>query len=134
MRHAVLSACPLCSSCLGSCPDCAVCSNGFSPGTAHSCHSCAGKRSPAAHGIFFSVLVVASALVVLVVMDLLSLVNGSEDLGDKMKGSGWGSIVFRLTGAVPLACFKVVVVIWQIISQVRAVNFPRHTLCLLYCI
>lgn len=88
--------------------DCSVCSDGYTAEPGFSCVRC----SEHAGGV-------AVAAVLGVVALLGAVVMVSYILSGEVAGRGTG-IVARLTRFVPLQSVKIVVVAWQILTQVRA--------------
>jgi len=112
-------------------PDCAVCEQGFAPGIAYSCRECSGDTTGLAVG-----LAVAVALALLLVAGLLfsymcSTVHDETDEGMEIGRRSWKKkcLSFRstLVNMLPLRAIKIVVTVWQIISQVNERCCP-HTI------
>ena len=101
--------------------DCAACDEGYGSGFQYSCHSCQGSDSWAAIGGTVTVLVVAMFVVVLGVAYLV----GDVDRPISERTGTWERRVlsFRdgLVRAIPLTAIKIVLVSWQIITQVKPV-------------
>ena len=104
------------------CPDCSVCSKTYSASLGFACNKCSDN---AGGGI---ALVVSMGVVfVLAFAAFLSYMLSGET-----RGAGQ-SIVARVTRFFPLQSVKIVIVVWQILTQVRctATVFQRrwhHTL------
>lgn len=88
--------------------DCAVCSEQHTAQLSFTCKDC----SNSAGGIAVAVFLAAAALSVAVVV-VLYVVSG--EVGDKGH-----KVVGRLKRYVPLQSLKIVIVAWQILTQVRA--------------
>ena len=101
--------------------DCAACNKGYGSGFQYSCNSCQGSDKWASIGGAVAVLVVA---MVVVAMGLAHLV-GVVDRPISERSGMWERRVlnFRdgLVRAIPLTAIKIVLVTWQIITQVNFV-------------
>ena len=101
--------------------DCAACDEGYGSGFQYSCHSCQGSDKWAGIGGAVAVLVVAMAVVALGVAYLVGVV----DRPISERSGMWERRVlnFRdgLVSAIPLTAVKIVLVSWQIITQVKFV-------------
>lgn len=103
--------------------DCAICADGYAPGVAYSCHECSGSRSRLALG--FTIFLSLSFIVIvgLLFSHLRSVVHeGSEQDTGVARGfwrqKHWYCQTF-LVKMLPLTAIKIVVTVWQIISQVQ---------------
>lgn len=99
--------------------DCAVCTDGYSPGYFHSCKSCEGDSRRSA---LYAVSAVGAAVLLAVVFVTAKLVSAVETTpSDKtpsrwqQRRSVWQS---RMKKMLPLTAIKIVVVVWQIVTQV----------------
>ena len=102
--------------------DCAVCDEGYDSGFQYSCHSCQGSDKSAAIGKAIAVLVIVMFVVALGVTYLVDVVD--QPISERR--GRWERRVssFRdgLVRAIPLTAIKIVLVCWQIISQVKLVT------------
>lgn len=87
--------------------DCAICSDGYTAGLGFACDKC----SNTAGGIVLAVFFVVIALVVVVSIACYLIFYEHE--------RGRQGLVERMARYVPLQSLKVVIVSWQIITQVR---------------
>ena len=87
--------------------DCSVCSKDYSPGLGRTCTKCSDSKV----GIVLAIVLGAlgAAVGVIVTTHLLS---------EMKEGTGRG-IVDRITRIIPLHTLKIVVVAWQILTQVN---------------
>lgn len=88
-----------------------MCSEGYSERLGFSCSRCAENS---AGGI--AVAVFLSAAIVVLAVAVVSYGTSGKAGGD----AGRGTAVERLTRYIPLQSVKIVIVAWQIITQVRA--------------
>ena len=91
-------------------PDCSVCSKSYSPGLNFVCQKC----SDSTNGIAVTVVIIA--LVIAFGLTIFSYLVSAE-----VGGAGRG-IVDRVTRWVPMQSIKIIVVAWQILTQVRGDN------------
>ena len=102
--------------------DCAVCIEGYKPGFQYSCHSCQGSDKWAAIGGAVTMLVVVVSVVVFGVAYLV----GVEDRPISQRSGMWKRRIsnFRdgLIRIIPLTAVKIVLVSWQIITQVNLLH------------
>lgn len=91
--------------------DCAVCSDGYAPQLGFTCTKCLDAASGAVLASFVLVAIAFAAVAV------ASYVMSGERPG-KRRG-----VVERVARFVPLQSIKIVVVSWQILTQVRAAHF-----------
>lgn len=100
--------------------DCAVCNDNYALGYAHTCRSCGGDNKTRAIGGASVVIVVSLAVVALVISRLVAVVDVSG--GAKALGP-WGRRMAHwrahLRKTFPLNAVKIVVVVWQIVTQVN---------------
>ena len=89
------------------CPDCSVCSKRFTASLGFACNKCSDN---AAGGI-------ALAVAMVVVFLLASVAFLSYMLSGEMEGVNQG-IAARVTRFIPLQSVKIVIVVWQILTQV----------------
>ena len=90
-----------------------MCEEGYAPGVAFSCSSCSDGRSLIATAVALSL--VAVALVVAIILDLTAVVAVAASPTSR---NGCGAGYRRLKAAIPFQSLKIVVVSWQIITQV----------------
>ncbi|CAN0056334.1 unnamed protein product, partial [Scytosiphon promiscuus] len=109
-------------------PYCAVCTAGYSPGYAHTCKSCLGDSKRRALGIIASIATVALVALAFLVAKLVSVVETGPPVKAQsrwqQKCSVWQQ---RMRNTVPLTAVKIVVVVWQIVTQysdVAGVQYP----------
>ena len=102
--------------------DCAVCAETFSPGIAYSCRECSEDAMRSAKGLALAAGV-ATVLVVTILLQHLSKVVDDET-GEGADGQQ-GLVVRKcalfqdvMAKVIPLSAMKIVVVVWQIVSQV----------------
>ena len=105
--------------------DCAVCDEGYGSGFQYSCHSCQRSDKWAAIGGASAVLVIVIFMVALGVTYLVGVV----DRPIPERRGRWERRLsnFRdgLVRAIPLTAIKIILVSWQIVSQVN--NFTHLT-------
>ena len=101
--------------------DCAACAEGYVSGFQYSCHSCQGSDKWTAIGGALAVLVVVMFVVVFGVAFLVAVI----DRPTSGRNGKWERRVSNLRNglvrAIPLTAIKIVVVSWQIITQVKFV-------------
>lgn len=106
--------------------DCAVCEEGYASGVTYSCHACFDWRSLSA-GIAVAGTVIILLIVFFIVSDLMQAVGGEGADALSSGGAGrfdtpWKGVLFScrnyIVNAVPLTAVKIVVVVWQIVTQV----------------
>ncbi|CAM9183884.1 unnamed protein product, partial [Ectocarpus sp. 12 AP-2014] len=111
-------------------PYCAVCAAGYSPGYSRTCKSCMGDSKKSALVFAAAIGALALAAVVALVSRLVSVVEvGPRQQQQGSKGwrrtcSAWQA---RVRQTVPLTAVKIVVVVWQIVTQysdVAGVEYP----------
>ena len=102
--------------------DCAACDEGYGSGFLYSCHSCQESDKWVGIGGAVAVLVVAMVVFTLGVTYLVGVV----DRPISERGGMWERRIlnFRdgLVRAIPLTAIKIVLVLWQIITQVKFVG------------
>ncbi|CAM9835821.1 unnamed protein product, partial [Ectocarpus sp. 12 AP-2014] len=109
-------------------PYCAVCTAGFSPGYFHSCKSCEGDSRRRAFYVVSAVGALVLLAVVLLAAKLVSVVETTPSSKApsrwQQKRSVWQA---RMKKILPLTAIKIVVVVWQIVTQysdVAGVEYP----------
>ncbi|CBJ31472.1 conserved unknown protein [Ectocarpus siliculosus] len=109
-------------------PYCAVCTAGFSPGYFHSCKSCMGDSRRRAFYVVSAVGVLVLLAVVFMAAKLVSVVETTPSSKApsrwQQKRSVWQA---RMKKILPLTAIKIVVVVWQIVTQysdVAGVEYP----------
>ena len=105
--------------------DCAVCDGGYSSSLAHTCTLCSSSRRQGLMAASVLAALVATSAVVAAFRYLLS-VNLDE--------RGIDGFHRRVLQAFPLQAFKIIIVVWQILTQVggpdRFWSFAEyHILC-----
>lgn len=110
------------------CADCAVCEDGYAPGTAYICRKCSGSSMGSAMGVAAAALAVTLLVVAVVASDLVRVVDGNgENSRNEERGAraalsrGFARCYTFSARAFPLTTVKIIVVVWQIITQVSAV-------------
>lgn len=88
------------------CTDCSVCSDGYAAGAHNTCAECSDNAGAVV------LLVVLALLLILVVVTFLYYLVSTEMEGDER------GLLARLTKLIPLQSFKIVIVTWQILTQV----------------
>ena len=98
--------------------DCAVCEKDYAPGFQYSCRSCKGLDKWSAMGTAVALIIVVLIGVIFVLVDLVRVVDSSTIERGKLERR---ALLFRdrLVKALPLTAIKIIVVTWQIITQVR---------------
>ena len=103
-------------------PDCAVCTEGFSPGYAHTCKSCLGDSKRRALAVISAIALLALVAATFLVAKLVSVVETGPPSGEDKEQSHWQRRCSlwqaRMRKTVPLTAVKIVVVVWQIVTQV----------------
>lgn len=94
-----------------------MCDKGYAPGFAKSCSDCAGDEKNIALGFFITVTVLASVVVGFVIVDLVRVLDDSRVVSDRHDTLCW-ALVATLTDAAPLTGVKILVVVWQMVTQV----------------
>lgn len=100
--------------------DCAVCAAGYSPGYSRTCKSCMGDSKKSALAIAAVIGALALAVVVALVARLVSVVEVGppQQQGSKKWRRTCSAWQARVRQTVPLTAVKIVVVVWQIVTQV----------------
>lgn len=102
-----------------------MCSDGYTPQLGGTCSKCADEAS----GVVLVAVVFLVALVLAVAV--VSYVLSGES-GGRMSG-----VVARVTQFIPLQSVKIVIVAWQILTQVRATltcpKLAMHSRCARVC-
>lgn len=103
--------------------DCAVCAEGYAPSIAYGCYKCSGASLGSSVGLVLAGMLVTIGVAV-VLSDLVGVVdaNGSAQEGEQGPRGFWrwrlSSGYTFLTKIFSITSIKIVVVVWQIISQV----------------
>lgn len=103
--------------------DCAVCAEHFSARIGYSCEECSERTRRLAVGLVVAALVVVLLAAALVLKDLGSALK--DDTGEGMDvrrglvARKCSMFMGSLMKVLPLRAIKIVVVVWQIVSQVR---------------
>lgn len=108
--------------------DCAVCAGNFSSGFLYSCHSCSERSKTLTLGLGTTVATFTLFIVGVVVHELVRKVDCVTE--GRPGGTGrWSgsrpSCLASLSKAFPRTAVKIVVVVWQISTQVRCLHFQR---------
>ena len=90
--------------------DCAICSDGYTEGLGFTCNKCSNTSA----GVALMVVVFAVIIVVIVFL-VLYLISGELELTRR-------GFVKRLLRYIPLQSIKIIIVAWQILTQVRPVT------------
>ncbi|CAM9428829.1 unnamed protein product [Scytosiphon promiscuus] len=105
-------------------PYCAVCADGYAPGTAYICSECSGSSMESAVGVAATALAVILLVVAIVVSDLVQIVDGNGNNQQSEEGGARGALTRGFARcyafsarAFPLTSVKIIVVVWQIITQ-----------------
>eukprot|EP00903_Cladosiphon_okamuranus_P014374 g13345.t1 len=99
-------------------PYCAVCETGYSPSLAHTCTRCSSSRR---HGLVAAAGIVALVAVVAVVAIFKFLLSAEDE--ERNAGCFHG----RVVRAIPVQALKIIVVVWQILTQfadAASVTYP----------
>ena len=101
--------------------DCAACDEGYASGFQYKCHSCQGSDKWPAIGGAVAVLVVTISAVALILAYLVSVVE--RPIPERRGKWEIRALNFRdrLVRVIPLTAIKIVLVSWQIITQVKHV-------------
>lgn len=103
---------------------CAVCADTHAPGFGFSCHECEGAVGESAKAIAGVAIGVVAISVALILMDFTRRVGGEggddiEEGGPRTCKRDISAIVSRIVKSLPMTAIKTVIVVWQIITQVR---------------
>ncbi|CAN0186921.1 unnamed protein product, partial [Scytosiphon promiscuus] len=90
-------------------PYCAVCEAGYSPSLGHSCTRCSSSRRQG----LVAAAVIAALVAVFAVVTIFKFLL-STDVGEE---GNIGSFRRRVLRAVPVQALKIIVVVWQILTQ-----------------
>lgn len=104
---------PTCNSLLLASPDCAVCASGYTAGISHTCYACDGATAAAAKAAAITLMLI-SALVLLSAYKYLT----SAGTSDVPEQSSLHACLSRIKQAFPLQAVKILIVAWQIITEV----------------
>lgn len=106
--------------------DCAVCNEGYAPGSGRRCHACSEENAGFALGVSTTVLLLVVFVVVSVVSYLLQMVgDGPHDALDQPRRWWRGKRCFvrrPLVESLPLSTIRIVVVVLQIVIQVSNIE------------
>lgn len=98
---------------------CAECATNYVAGLGHGCRICTENDKTVVVIVLAVVLLAVMVIVTFVVADLLQVVQESSTQGgNDLKEFNYRSTVHHLMGAIPMSGIKIVVVVWQIISEV----------------
>ena len=105
--------------------DCAVCAEHFSARIGYSCGECDERTKRPAVGLVVTALVVVVLVAALALKDLQSGLKDDtrEEINVRERFTARKFTIFlsSLMKVLPLTAIKIVVVVWQIVSQVRRV-------------
>ena len=103
--------------------DCAVCADGFAPLAAYKCRDCSDTSLPSAEGLAVAMVVILVSVAAVLSAHLMRTIDSGDDVEN---GVANGSLEQRcvhveniVVKVFPLMAVKIVVVVWQIISQVK---------------
>ena len=102
--------------------DCAVCSEGFAPGIAYSCRECTRTTTTSAVSLAVAVGLAVLLFAALLVSRLGNVAHSRTEEGIEMDRSLWNkcwSCGAFLVNMLPSVAIKIVVTVWQIVSQVQ---------------
>lgn len=103
--------------------DCAVCAEGYAPATGYSCLKCSSGVKLSAIGLTATVIFAAVVMLSILFTDIKTVVNENEEQGTEEVRDFWEqryrSCHTFLVNMLPLAAIKIVLTVWQILSQVR---------------
>lgn len=102
--------CPMCSF-----TDCAVCDTDYSPSLDHTCTRCSSSRR---QGLVAAVVIGAIAAVFAIAVICQYMLSA------ELENSKTRCFHRRVLAAVPVQALKIIVVVWQIVTQV----WPSHTM------
>lgn len=106
--------------------DCAVCAEGYAPSIIGGCYKCTRSSVTSAVGLAVAVLALTLGLVI-ELWDLVAVVDGNGSVEAKQEGEKgfrkWKLSSCRscLKTMFPVTSIKIVVVVWQILTQVSVV-------------
>lgn len=107
--------------------DCAVCADGYAPGIAYSCRECSGDIIISAVAVCLVVLL----LVIVLLSYLGTVVHDGAQTGRDFDICLWKKKCWSCQASIlktfPLTSVKIVVTVWQIVSQVRGCWFLHNT-------
>lgn len=113
--------------------DCAVCGDGYTPGIEYSCNKCTGATRIFSLGIGAAILIVGVFVLVMVLSALVRVEACSEQESKNAITSKWeqkiNSCRSSIAKAIPLTAIKVVLVVWQIVTQVCPIPCARGNYC-----
>lgn len=96
------------------CADCSLCEDGYTSGVGFSCIKCTPSNKKLSIALVATLAVILVVACVAIVLHLLS---------GEMTGTGRGCID-RMARRIPLQSVKVIIVAWQILTQVSYVYPP----------
>ena len=107
--------------------DCAVCAEGFAPGIAYSCRECSRGVTIWAVALM-AAFVIASLLLTTVVLVHVGggVPDESVEMGQSSRMRKCSSCRASIAQIIPFTAIKIVVTVWQIISQVCPPRFGRE--------
>ena len=109
--------------------DCAVCAEGYAPGSSSRCHKCSGENKGMAVGFSTTILALALIVALVVVSDLLQIEGDrAVETQNEPQNCLHGNLSHLrkfLVKAIPMSAIRIVVVVLQIVVQVRAIKHNR---------
>ena len=96
-------------------PDCAVCSDGYTEQLGYTCSECLGAASG---------MVLASFVLVVIIFVAIGVASYVVSADGEGKRRG---LVERVARFIPLQSLKIIIVSWQILTQVRALCSTYQT-------
>ena len=104
--------------------DCAVCAAGFAPGSSTRCHKCDGQNTGLVVGFATAAVLLMVFIAAVVVSYLVQVSEEGADEADNESRHFWRHKLSRVhrasLKAIPFSAVSIVVVVVQIVSQVRA--------------
>lgn len=113
--------------------DCAVCADGYTQGLSYSCRECSGDIKRSAVGLTIAVALTAFVVAGLSLAELGAVVGDGSAVGTEAARRPcvqkyWSCQSF-LVENLPLTAIKIVVIVWQILSQVGERPAPVVLVC-----
>lgn len=103
-------------SCVALPPDCAVCADDYAWGEGYTCIECRNATAHTTQVLGIVVLVILAGVLARVLQYLVSLPRPTS--GRNM--SRWQRYITRAYQAIPIQAIKIIIVAWQIITEVGA--------------
>ncbi|CAM9112289.1 unnamed protein product, partial [Sphacelaria rigidula] len=102
-------------------PYCAVCEEGYASGYQYSCSSCFGENKRSAMGTSIALLLVALVIITMVIANLIRVLDENSTDTASILEKRLTSCRERIANIIPLTSIKIVVVVWQIVTQFSSV-------------